>query len=88
MSEWEPYVRIWHEVESDRDVAMLLADDYRQLCKVVRAAIEFVRCHERGQPGTPGTLYPMTYSDQLEWEKQWDERYDAMSDAVYSLKRT
>jgi hypothetical protein len=39
------------------DVLMLLSD-WRDLTRVVDAAREFVRWHERGQPGTPDTLYP------------------------------
>lgn len=85
--DWEPYVRIWQEVETNREVAMLLADDYRQLCKVVHAAIELVRCHERGQPGTPSTAYPMTYAAQLEWEQQWDRLYEDMRAAIGELER-
>jgi hypothetical protein len=85
VSEWEPYVRIWQEVDSDREVAMLLADDYRSLCRVTRAAIEFVRHHEIGQPRVQGTIYPMTIGQEEAWNREWDEMYATLKQATEAL---
>lgn len=85
VGQWEPYVRIWQEGASEREVAMLLADDYRSLCHVVRAAIEFVRHHEIGQPGVQGTIYPMTIGQEEAWQRKWDEMYASLKQATEAL---
>jgi len=41
---------------------------------IVEAARAFVEQHQIGQPGTPGTLYPMTYGVQDAWHEEWDRR--------------
>lgn len=55
-----------HEAENER------------LRAVVEAAQAFVHQHQIGQPGTPGTLYPMTYGVQDQWHEEWDRRLAAL----------
>lgn len=49
---------------------------------VAQAARAFVEWHQKGQPGTPGTLYPMTYAAQEAWHIEWDRRLEALVEAV------
>lgn len=44
------------------------------LLTVDAAARAFVEWHLHGQPGEPGTLYPMTYAVQDQWHEEWDKR--------------
>ena len=52
-----------------------------RLRAVADAARAFVTWHQRGQPGTPDTLYPMTYGALDEWHAEWDRRLQALADA-------
>ena len=52
-----------------------------RLRAIVNAARDFLRHHERGQPGMPDTLYPMTYGALDEWHAEWDRRLQALADA-------
>jgi hypothetical protein len=52
---------------------------------VVKAARAFIEWHQKGQPGTPGTLYPMTYAVQDKWHDEWDNRLEVLRWAVMIL---
>jgi hypothetical protein len=52
---------------------------------VVKAARAFVEWHRKGQPRTPGTLYPMTYGTQESWHTEWDNRLEVLIWAVSIL---
>jgi|SRR5215475_12122207 len=67
--------KIWQiEIEN-------LQAEIGRLRAVLDTAREFLRWHERGQPGTPDTLYPMTYGQLDEWHAEWDRRLQALADA-------
>jgi len=59
----------------------ILRAENEGLRAIVEPAREFLRWHERGQPGMPDTLYPMTYGALDEWHAEWDRRLQALADA-------
>lgn len=52
---------------------------------VVDAAAAFVAWHQQGEPGTPGSLYPMTYAALDTRHEEWERRLDALISAVAQL---
>jgi hypothetical protein len=52
---------------------------------VVKAARAFVEQHLKGQPGMPGTLYPMTNEVQEQWHTDWDYSLETLIRAVKAL---
>jgi hypothetical protein len=55
-----------------------ICTEVERLQAVDQAARAFVRHHQRGQPGTSDTLYPMTYAVQDQWHTEWDRRLEAL----------
>jgi hypothetical protein len=68
----EGQANMCHEEHVRAQVALEAA---RQQIATARA---FVEWHQHGQPGVPGTLYPMTYAVQDEWHAEWDKRLNAL----------
>jgi hypothetical protein len=52
---------------------------------VIQAAREFVLWHQKGQPRTPGTLYPMTYATLDSWHDEWATRLGDLITQVTTL---
>jgi len=74
---------IWLE-ERYAQVNRLEAENER-LRAVVDAARAFVTWHQRGQPGTPDTLYPMTYGALDQWHAEWDRSLETLASALKDL---
>ena len=53
--------------------------------RIAEAARAFVEWQQKGQPGTPGTLYPFTYAQQDAWHDEWDKRLAALIAAVEAM---
>jgi DNA repair exonuclease SbcCD ATPase subunit len=70
--------RLTHLHNLDHSLADQREAENERLRAVVEAARTFVEQHQIGQPGTPGTLYPMTYGVQDKWHDEWDRRLAAL----------
>lgn len=69
---------------AEAEVQQLKAEN-AAMATVVKAAREFYQHHQRGQPGTPDTLYPMTYGVLDQWHTDWDYRLKTMGIALDRL---
>jgi hypothetical protein len=56
-----------------------------RLRAVVDAARAFVTWHQRGQPGAPDTLYPMTYGALDQWHTEWDRSLEILANALKDI---
>jgi hypothetical protein len=81
--------RLKHEVErlqrengSLARMNALCEDTLRDRQEKVNQAEAFVDWHLKGQPRTPGTLYPMTYATLDQWHEEWDRRLAALIAAL------
>lgn len=66
------------------DVHVACQAENERLRAIAEAARAFVEQHQIGQPGVPGTLYPMTYGVQDQWHEEWDHRLAALIAACQS----